>query len=71
MLILIEIAQTMQIIDILLSENRAYTEEMANFGNYPGDFILLSGDREIRSKIWSTLPDYPGESTALRLYVCC
>ena len=54
-----------------MSENRAYTKEMANFGDYPGDFILLSGDREIRSKIWSTLPDYPGESTALRLYVCC
>ena len=54
-----------------MSENRAYTEEMANFGDYPGDFILLSGDREIRSKIWSTLPDYLGDSTALRLYVCC
>ena len=37
---------------------------MANFGDYPGDFILKSGDREIRSKNWS-LPDYPGELTAL------
>ena len=36
------------------------TEEMANFGDYRGDFILLSGDHESRSKIWS-LPDYPGE----------
>ena len=39
---------------------------MANFGNYPGDFILLSGDLEIRSKIWS-FPGYPGELTALRV----
>ena len=38
---------------------------MANFGDYPGDFILLSGDREIQSKIWSFL-GYPGELTALR-----
>ena len=38
--------------------------EMANFGDYPGDFILKSEDREIRSKNWS-LPDYPGELTAL------
>ena len=34
-----------------------------NFGDYPGDIRLYSGDREIRSKIWS-LPDYPGELTA-------
>ena len=38
---------------------------MANFDDYPGDFKLSSGDREIRSKIWS-LPDYPGELTALK-----
>ena len=36
---------------------------MANFGNYPGDFILKSGDWEIWSKNWSLL-DYPGELTA-------
>ena len=29
---------------------------MANFGDYPEGFRLLSGDREIRFKIWS-LPD--------------
>ena len=40
-------------------------QEMANFDDYPGDFRLWSGDREIRLKIWS-LPDYPGEFTALR-----
>ena len=40
------------------------TLEMANFGNYPRDFILKSGDQETWSKIWS-LPDYPGELTAL------
>ena len=56
-----------KILDILLSENRVYSEDMANFGDYPGNFILLSGDREIRSKICSTLPDYPGESTAMLL----
>ena len=38
--------------------------EMANFGDYPGDFILKPEDREIRSKNWS-LPDYPGELTAV------
>ena len=38
---------------------------MANFDDYPGDFILKSGDQEIRSKNWS-LPDYPRELTALR-----
>ena len=37
---------------------------MANFGHYGGDFRLYSGDREIRSRIWSLL-DYPGELTAL------
>ena len=37
---------------------------MANFGDCPADFILKSGDREIRSKNWS-LPDYSGELTAL------
>ena len=36
---------------------------MANFGDYPADFILKSGDREIQSKNWS-LPDYQGELTA-------
>ena len=50
--------------DTLLSESRVENEEILNFGDYPGDFILLSGDREIWSKIWS-LPDYPGELTAL------
>ena len=39
-------------------------QEMANFGNYPGDFRLLSGDQEKRFKIWSLL-DYLGELTAL------
>ena len=37
---------------------------MANFGDCPADFILKSGDREIRSKNWS-LPYYSGELTAL------
>ena len=37
---------------------------MANFSDCPADFILKSGDREIRSKNWS-LPDYLGELTAL------
>ena len=37
---------------------------MANFGDYPGDFRLSSGDREKRFKIWS-LPDYPGELTCM------
>ena len=37
---------------------------MANFSDYSGDFVLEFGDREIRSKLWS-LPDYPGELTAL------
>ena len=37
---------------------------MANFGDYPGDFRLESGDWEIQSKIWS-LADYLGELTAL------
>ena len=37
---------------------------MANFGDYPGDFILKREDREIRSKNWS-LPDYPGELTVV------
>ena len=40
-------------------------QEMANFGDYPGDFRLQSGDREKRFKIWS-LPDFPGELTALQ-----
>ena len=40
------------------------TEEIANFGDYLGDFLLLSGDWEIRSKMWS-LQDFPGELTAL------
>ena len=40
-------------------------QEMANFGNYPGDFRLQSGDQEKWFKIWS-LPDYPGELTAVR-----
>ena len=40
---------------------------MVNFGDYPGDFVLLSGDREIRSKIWS-LPYYPRELTALTIF---
>ena len=35
-------------------------EEMANFRDYPEDFLLLSGAQERRPKIWS-LPDYPGE----------
>ena len=35
-------------------ESRVY-RRMANFGDYPGDFIFYSGDREIRSKIWSLL----------------
>ena len=39
-------------------------QEMANFGDHPGDLNLWSGDREKRFKIWS-LPDYPGELTAL------
>ena len=39
-------------------------ESLANFGSYPGDFRLYSGDWEIRSKIWS-LPDYPLELTAM------
>ena len=38
-----------------------------NFGDYPGDIRLYSGDQEIRSKIWS-LPDYPGELTALWMW---
>ena len=36
---------------------------MANFGDYPGDFRLYSGDWEKRFEIWS-LVDYPGELTA-------
>ena len=39
---------------------------MANFGDYPGDVRLKSGDGEKRFKIWS-LPDYLGELTALQL----
>ena len=39
-------------------------QEIANFGDYPGDFRLLSGDREKRFKIGS-LPDYLGELTVL------
>ena len=39
---------------------------MTNFGDYPGDFRLSSGHREKQFKIWS-LPDYPGELTALAL----
>ena len=31
-------------------------------------YLERSGDREIRSKIWS-LPDYPGELTALTIFV--
>ena len=38
-----------KIFEILLPEVES-PEETANFGDYPGDFILLSGDREIRSK---------------------
>ena len=38
---------------------------MANFGTYPGDFRLSSGDREKWFKIWSLL-DYAGELTALQ-----
>ena len=41
-------------------------QETANFGNYLGDFRLLSGDREKRFKIGGLL-DYPGELTALVL----
>ena len=37
---------------------------MVNFSDYLGDFILKSGDREIRSKIWSP-PDSLGELTAV------
>ena len=40
---------------------------MANFVDYPGDFRLQTGDLEKRFKIWS-LPDYPGELTALQLF---
>ena len=39
---------------------------MANFGDYPGDVRLKSGDGEKRFKIWSLL-DYLGELTALQL----
>ena len=42
------------------------TEEMANFGDYWGDFIVLSGAQERRSEIWS-LPGYPGELMPLLL----
>ena len=58
-----------KIVEILtLSESRVYwNEESANFGDYSGDFVLLSWDREMRSKIWS-LPDYPGELTALTIF---
>ena len=44
------------------------TEEMANFGDYRGDFILLSGAQKRRSKTWS-LPDYPGELMPLLKHV--
>lgn len=54
-----KIAQKMQN-SVYLDSN----EEMANFGDYLGDFILKSGDFEIRSKIWSP-PDSPGELTTL------
>ena len=56
-----KIAQKMQN-SVYLDSN----EEMANFGDYLGDFILKSGDREIRSKIWSP-PDSPGKLTTLTL----
>ena len=39
-------------------------EEVANFSDYLGDFILKSGDREVRSKIWSP-SDSLGELTAV------
>ena len=39
-------------------------QEMANFGDYSGDFRLSSGDLEIQFKIWGLL-DYLGELTAL------
>ena len=38
--------------------------------DYQGDFRLSSGDREERSRIWS-LADYPGELTALYLFLDC
>ena len=41
---------------------------MANFGDYPGDFIFYSGDQEIQSKIWS-FPDLTGELTALQMTI--
>ena len=58
-----------KIVEILtLSESRVYwNEESANFGDHSWDFVLLSGDREIHSKNWS-IPDYPGELTALTIF---
>ena len=43
------------------------SEEMANFGDYLGDFKLKSGDQEICSKICS-LPGYVGELTAVHVH---
>ena len=58
-----KIAQTTQNIWNFIV-GKSTLQEMAKFGDYPGDIILKPRDREIRSKIWC-LPDYPGELTAL------
>lgn len=50
------------------TERKSNLQEIANFGNYPRDFRLLSEDREKQFKIGS-LPDYPEELTALTYVV--
>ena len=45
-------------------DRKSNLQEMANFGDYPGDSDSLSGDWEKWFKIWS-LPDYPRELTTL------
>ena len=59
-----KLAQTTQIIWNFIVR-KLNLQEMANFGDYPGDFRLESGDRKKRFKIWSL--DYPGELTALNV----
>ena len=50
--------------------SKSNVQNIAKFGNYPGDFRLQSGDREKRFKIGSLL-DYLGEMTALQKSVKC